>query len=283
MGLSAEPKNVLKLCDKFQRFDLQNERDFDKAIKLCLESTVFKHLETRIGLVISDEELRNHISEKSVEGFIIGMFRYVAELRMRYYPKNKPIINKPGWKDPKDLINLKKIRNYLSGLYVINMIRNGENVAYSVTKLDWGATNPVAGAYEWKNAMKILINQRDLFNDGSYLEIKLEDINNELSDISNKIDNFFVKNIGRSNLSGLRLILSDNYKNKKIREYDKKGIQYRLVKYLVSETNYELGYSEYGYQKSNYFYDLLVFFYILLDFPIRIKNRISRFIKSKYL
>jgi hypothetical protein len=270
IGTSAEPKDVLKLCKMIEKRDLNDSIQYDKALDACYRSGVLEHLREKKWKT-SKKALAKHIEEKSVEGLIIGLFRYVAELRSR--PINITI-DFPGYKDPKDLLNMSELRYYLPNSWFINMVRRGEDVAHSKLKYYWGATNPVAGAFYWKRQMKKGLANKKLINAEQYLELKLEDLYDDFEGYCLSLDQFMNRACRRSNLPRLKEKLQ--YFIKPYAEYSHKGIKGRFVAYLVSNVNKELGYANTEYQPFNWWNSLLVSVFIILDIPLRGVNIVLR-------
>ncbi len=270
IGTSAEPKDVITLCRSLANLDLTNPSDCENALDTCYKSGVLNHLREK-GWQTSRKALYSHIAEFSVEGFILGLFRYVAELRSRPI---KLFIDFPGYKDPKDLLNMAELRYYLPNSWFINMVRRGEDVAHSKLKYYWGATNPVAGAFYWKRQMKKGVANKRWINAEKYLELRLEDLYDNFDDYCRALDRYMDQITGRSDLPKLKERLQ--YFIKPYANYNHKGVKSRLVAYLVSDVNEALGYDGIEHQPFNWRKSLLISLFLVLDIPLRGVNIILR-------
>ncbi len=143
IGTSAEPKNVLKLCKYLEKLDLKTKEGYRHALETCYNANVLNHLREK-GWNTAKEELGKHIQAATVEGFVLGLFKYVAELRSRPL---KITVDFPGYKDPKDLLNMAELRRYLPNSWFINMVRKGEDVAYSKLNQYWGGYEPCCRSF----------------------------------------------------------------------------------------------------------------------------------------
>ena len=281
--MSAEPKGeVLPLCKYLSQLHLDEIYDYRKALKACYNTKILDHLRSK-NWNTSIEELENHIEEVTIEGFILGLFRYVAELRDR--PVDT-IVDFPGYKDPKDLLNMAELRQYLPNSWFINMVRKGQDVAYSKLNHFWGATNPVAGAFYWRRQMKKGLENKEKIKKNRYLELRLEDLYDDFTGYCNRLDHFVYKATGRSDLNRLEEKLQ--YFAKPYSNYESNGLQKRIINYIVFDINKSFGYNSGSEVRKNNFYEILTIFYLIIDFPLRLINFIVRktglnFIKPFYI
>lgn len=81
-GLSAEVKDVLKLNENLKRFDLQVEEGFAQGIERLSQSRVLRHaVGKNIISQVDKEVMREFVGERSPQGLLMALLRYVAVIR----------------------------------------------------------------------------------------------------------------------------------------------------------------------------------------------------------
>ncbi len=262
LSMSSEPKNVLYLCKYLKRQNLDIEKNYIRALNTCLRSKTFNYLKVKHEIInINRKDLDRFVDQRSVDGIIEGMFKYVSFLRKGQLH---------GYKDPLDLINMKKIQDFIPRATFIIMLRKPDAVASSTLKHKWGPTNIVAGAWDWKNridkALKDIINLKK----GTYLFLKLEDLDECFDSFCEELDNFMFQIYGISKLELLKL---------KLNEYRIPSKKYKdpppLVYKITNSTSNKLGYS-FRKEYNSFFCFLESIPYFIIDVFSRIVNVIKR-------
>lgn len=270
IGMSAEPKNVLQIAQEAAKLDLENEAVLIRFLERLIRTKVFNHMLSK-GIVaeLSVERCRACIQNRTPEGIILGMFRYVAELRGADFP---------GFKDPLVLSQVEELSQYLPGACYVNMVRRGENVAGSTLKFDWGATNQVAGIHDWKSTLDRGLAAFEKMPDDKYLNLRLELLEEDFDGFCKSLDQFMHRNIGRSNLEKLKSELQ--IYQQPLKNYPLVGLSGWIVKGVAAGTNQKLGYKVEGSGLPQWVYGGVSGPYILIDRAIRGYRRISKLVPN---
>lgn len=272
LGLSAEPKNVLNKIKQLNKLDLSKDKDFEEGISILYNFKNLQHIRRVKKIKTNINDLKNEVKSRTTEGMILGLFTYVAKLRGS---------SLPGYQNPLDIRYFKEIKKYLPGAYFIHFIRKGENVAESMLKFNWGPTNSVAGAVFWKKVIAQAIKDKAEVPANDYIEVRIEDFHLDFFGVTKKIDDFISMHISVSNPEGLRNNLRKILKP--IKDYEQHGLQKKLVHYLVNDMNNAVGYTGYTQTRKNYYYELMISLYRLIDFPVKLYNSVSRKSKKKFI
>lgn len=269
-GLTSEPKFVYTWYDKyFREVDFSNPEEVLAVLKKIYNGKLFWNLNHRKKIETNFDDLVERVDPYRVtnyEDVILGVFRYVADVRKRELP---------AYKDPLDVNYVKELADLLPNSRFLHVIRDGRDVANSLLRLPWGATNLFTGLEFWaKGVTKGRVDGARLERD-RYLEIRFEDLITKPSQTAEQLDQFLLPFRKESRYDQLLSYLKENNDEKAVFRWKK---NFSVSEKKLSEKTHGKLLAELGYEISDYILldkgisPIERLFYRLMDFVKRVFN-----------
>lgn len=268
MGFSAEPKFVASLHRRLPLFgDLSNPKNLRRLATVIHNGKLFRHLHGRVGVPSTVDELLERVQEPTYTGLLYATFGLIAEKRGHL---------RLAYKDPWDVQNIALISRLLPTARFIHILRDGRDVAASMLKFEWGATNLYAGCRYW--ARTTAIGRRDgaLLGD-RYLELRLEDLMADRQNLGRKLGAFVLHDENSPDAQKVADHLEQSGSSEAATRWPTQlsSEQVRICEAAAGQTLEECGYPlKFGGKAT--VSPVSAGGYLASDFALRVRNRLTR-------
>lgn len=167
IGFSAEPKFIVPLYKQLHRFgDLRVPANMRRLVEKIHQGPLFQHLHRVVGIPSHSQEILDRLKEPNYTGVLYATFQLIADKRGN---------SRLGYKDPADVMHLPILSKLLPSAKFVHIIRDGRDVALSLLKFRWGATNLYSGGRYWARTVTTGRQHGAQLGD-RYFELRLEDL-----------------------------------------------------------------------------------------------------------
>lgn len=204
MGFSEEPKFIVPLYRRLDRFgDLRDEENLRRLAETVHDTEPFHNLRDVRGIQTTSDEILERVQEPTCRGILYATFQLIADKRSK---------RRLAYKDPRDLSHLPVVADLFPTARFVHIIRDGRDVALSLQKFRWGATNLYSGCKYWA---KVTSKGR---RDGSqlerpYFELRLEDLMEDTERVATDLCKFIQGS--EHDDDGVRRVVEDFQSTKK--------------------------------------------------------------------
>lgn len=183
IGFPSEPKFIQNFYHQLKSTgELNDVSDMADWAQRIVDTQSIQHLQSIRGRTISPQEILDRARYgNTYASLMYGFLELVAELR-----DETPHL---GYKDPKDVDAIPILLEVFPSAKLINIIRDGRDVASSFRRFTWGPKNHFTAARYWKHGVDQ--SRIDGANAGDrYLELRYEDLVLESETTTERIVNF---------------------------------------------------------------------------------------------
>ena len=170
-GYGSEPNFVVPIYRRLATFgDLEKPKNLQRLVRAVHSSQSFEHLRERHGTSTTPDEILERVQDASYTGVLYAAFALLAEKRTGR--------SRIAYKDPADVTHLSMVADLLPTSRFVHIIRDGRDVAISLTQQHWGPTNVYAGSRLWARSVASGRQQGAALG-SRYFELRLEDLVHE--------------------------------------------------------------------------------------------------------
>lgn len=183
IGFPAEPKFVQNFYQQLKNLGQLNDvRDMELWAKRIAATQSLDHLRSLRNRDISHRDILARATYgNTYTSLLYGYLSLVADVR--------DDTANLGYKDPKDVEAIPVVLDLFPSAKIVNIVRDGRDVASSFRRFPWGPNNHYIAAKYWQHAVDK--SRRDGANAADrYLEIRYEDMILDSEDTTQKIVDF---------------------------------------------------------------------------------------------
>ncbi len=181
IGSPTEPKLFEPLYRRLDSFgDLAQPDNLRRLCQHILDSKLFAKMQKHRKGTVKVEEILERVKESNYRGVAYASLQLLADKQGK---------SRLGYKDPYDVQNLDFLSRLLPTAKFIHIVRDGRDVAFSTCRMDWGATNLVAGAQVWADGVEIGMREGALLGE-RYRQYRLEDLVHDTANVAGAIADF---------------------------------------------------------------------------------------------